>query len=140
MFCFSRYKQNKSDMDKEAKLKNRIKTYGQRIGARQKKVNKLVNDYKMLRDDQVKMKASRKEINIELKSGKHSHDEFVKLNGQRMAISNEVSELSSALDYLNEAIGCAKREIKLLQQVQSSYIEKLKEYQNSINNIQLKTT
>ena len=140
MFCFSRYKQNKSDMDKEAKLKNRIKRYGQRIGARQKKVNKLVNDYKMLRDDQVKMKASRKEINIELKSGKHSHDEFVKLNSQRMAISNEVSELSSALDYLNEAIGCAKREIKLLQQVQSSYIEKLKEYQNSINNIQLKTT
>lgn len=127
-------------MDKETKLRNRIKTYGQRIGARQKKVNKLVSDYKMLRDDLMKMKASRKEIHRELESGKHDHDEFVKLIDQRMAISNEVPELSSALDYLNEAIGCAKREIKLLQQVQSSYIERLKEYRDSINNIQLKTT
>lgn len=140
MFCFYRYKQNKSDMDKEAKLRNRIKTYGQRIGARQKKVNKLVSDYNMLRDDLVKMKARRKEIRRELESGKHDHNEFVKLIDQMKVISNEVPELSSALDYLNDVIGCAKREIKLLQQVQSSYIEKLKEYQNSINNIQLKTT
>lgn len=140
MFCFYRYKQNKSDMDKETKLRNKIKAYGQRIGARQKKVNKLVSDYKMLRDDLVKMKARRKEIHRELESAKHDHNEFVQLIGQRKVISNEVPELSSALDYLNDAIGCAKREIQLLQQVQSSYIEKLKEYQNSINNIQLKTT
>lgn len=125
-------------MNKETKIKGKIEHYGRRIGARHKEFNKLVANYNLLRNDLVKMRARYKEILAEPKSARYSHDEFVKLMNERIAISDEMPELSSALDYLNDAIGCAKREIKLLQQVQSSYIEKLKEYQNCINNIQLK--
>jgi len=113
---------------KEFKIREKIEVYGKNVSDAQKALNEYRSYYHIFQDDMTECRKKKKEILAKLVSKKHEKCEHIILIASIDALTEEINDLSKSILYLNELLTNKKREKKLLQQLQSSYISKLENY------------